>query len=148
VDEGLRQLILDLLRAHNTLVLATVRDDGYPQATTLIYANEGLTLYFAADRDSRKITNIRSCDKVSIAIARDYADWSQIRGLSMAGRAEVLETRDEVAHALAVLGAKFPAYAELMKPDDPGLAVVSITPTVISVLDYTRGFGHCDLVEV
>jgi general stress protein 26 len=148
MDEKLKRLILDLLRAHNMLVLATVRDDGYPQATTVVYANEGLTLYFAADRDSRKIANIRYCDKVSVAIARDYADWSQIRGLSMAGRAEVLEKRDEVAHALAVLGAKFPAYAELMQPDDPGLAVVRITPRVISVLDYTRGFGHTDLVEV
>jgi general stress protein 26 len=148
VDEELKHLILDLLRTHDTLVLATVRDDGYPQATTLVYANEGLMLYFAADRDSRKIANIRACDKVSVAIARDYADWGQIRGLSMAARAEVLEGREEVAHALAVLGAKFPAYAELMRPDDPGLAVVRITPRVISVLDYTRGFGHTDLVEV
>jgi hypothetical protein len=31
------------------------------------------------------------------------------------------------------------------RPDD--VALFRLTPTVISVLDYTKGFGHTDLVN-
>jgi nitroimidazol reductase NimA-like FMN-containing flavoprotein (pyridoxamine 5'-phosphate oxidase superfamily) len=39
------RFILDALQTHNILTLATVREDGYPQATTVGYVHEGLTLY-------------------------------------------------------------------------------------------------------
>mgnify|MGYP006387340623 CR=1 FL=1 len=39
-----RNLILDLLAEHRYLTLATVRPDGWPQATTVAYAHDGLTL--------------------------------------------------------------------------------------------------------
>jgi len=29
-----------------------------------------------------------------------------------------------------------------------GTAIFRVTPSVISVLDYTKGFGHSDLVTV
>ena len=32
------------------------------------------------------------------------------------------------------------------EPDPASLAVLKITPKVISVLDYTKGFGHTELV--
>jgi hypothetical protein len=33
-----------------------------------------------------------------------------------------------------------------LKPGD--LALIKLAPKVISVLDYTKGFGHSELVEV
>ncbi len=42
-----KRLILHLLANNDVMSLATVRPDGYPQATTVAYANDGLTLYFA-----------------------------------------------------------------------------------------------------
>jgi Pyridoxamine 5'-phosphate oxidase len=80
------RFILDVLRAHNILTLATVREDGYPQATTVGYVHEGLTLYIGTFAHAQKVANIRRCPKVSLTIDRDYDDWSQIKGLSMGGR--------------------------------------------------------------
>ena len=46
MDEEIRQKILALLDQHRIMTIATLRPDGWPQATTVGYAHEGLTLYF------------------------------------------------------------------------------------------------------
>lgn len=148
MDQEIRQQILDLMDNHSILTLATVRSDGYPQATTLQYANQGLVLYFAADRNSRKIVNILLNDRVSVAIAREYADWRKIKGLSMAARARLLARPEEVAAALGMLAAKSPDYAHMLRPDDPNVVAVRVTPEWISIIDYATEFGHADLVRV
>jgi len=68
--------------------LATVRPDGYPQATTVTYANDGLTLYFACDRNSQKVRNLQRSSKVSLTINKDTANWKKTTGLSMGATAK------------------------------------------------------------
>ena len=144
-----RQRILELLDEHRFMTVATLRPDGWPQATTVAYAHDGLTLYFACDPDGQKVANLRRCDKVSAAIDREYDDWEQIRGLSLGGRARVVEDPAERAHAQHLLSERFPQWAEMPEPEDPALiAFVKIVPTIISLIDYTRGFGHTESVEV
>ena len=46
MDKKMENFVLDLMKNHNILTLATLRKDGYPQATTVTYANDGLTIYF------------------------------------------------------------------------------------------------------
>jgi nitroimidazol reductase NimA-like FMN-containing flavoprotein (pyridoxamine 5'-phosphate oxidase superfamily) len=41
------------LDQHRVLTIATLRPDGWPQATTVVYANEGLTIYFVCDPGSQ-----------------------------------------------------------------------------------------------
>jgi hypothetical protein len=62
----------------------------------------------------------------------------------MAADAEVLTDRDEIRHAAALLAKKFPQWAQVPPSD---VSFVKVVPRVISVLDYTRGFGHTDLVR-
>jgi len=51
MDEPLKAKIIDLLARHNFMTLATVRSDGFPQATIVYYVNSGLILHFATDPD-------------------------------------------------------------------------------------------------
>ena len=46
MDEKIKRQILTLLDQHRIMTIATLRPDGWPQATTVGYANEGLNLYF------------------------------------------------------------------------------------------------------
>lgn len=46
MDEKIRQKILTLLDQHRIMTIATLRPDGWPQATTVGYANDDPTLYF------------------------------------------------------------------------------------------------------
>jgi len=148
MDQTMLRRVLDLLKRHNIMTIATVRRDGYPQATTVTYANDGLDIYFGCDRTAQKIRNIKRDARVSLTIDRDYRDWTQIKGLSMAAEARVLTERSEIDHAIHVLGKKFAQWAQLSPLDRRAVKFVKVAPKVVSILDYTKGFGHTDLVRV
>ncbi|MEJ5209926.1 MAG: pyridoxamine 5'-phosphate oxidase family protein [Burkholderiales bacterium] len=140
------KFILDLLRRHRYMAVATVRPDGFPQVTTVGYANDGFDLYFSCDRTSQKVKNIRRCDKVAAAINREYRDWRRIRGLNLGGHARILRGRERQA-AWHILAAKFPDMRDF-PASDPAIAFVRVRPVVISLLDYSVAFGHTELVAV
>lgn len=82
MDEALRSRILEVLQRHHAMTLATIRPDGYPQATTVNYIHDALTLYFATAASSQKAGNIKLNNKVSVAIASEKQDLYKLRGLS------------------------------------------------------------------
>jgi general stress protein 26 len=143
-----RTLIEELLRAHNILTLATLRDDGYPQATTVAYVHGGLTIYVGVSKQSQKVRNVERCNKVSLTIDGDEPDWSRIRGLSMAATAEQVTNADELQRVSTLMLQKFPQIRDLPASELANVAILRIVPKVISVLDYTKGFGHSELVEM
>lgn len=148
MDEAIRRKILSLLDDHRIMTIATLRPDGWPQATTVGYANEGLTLYFLCGLDSQKAANLAGDDRVSLTIDHDTPQVMEIAGLSMAARAKAVTDRAEAEKALQMLLQKYPEQFALPgpMPDPDEVRIFRVTPTVISVLDYTKGFGHSDLV--
>ena len=54
MDDEIKRKILALLDQHRIMTIATLRPDGWPQATTVGYVNEGLTLYFLCGLDQSK----------------------------------------------------------------------------------------------
>jgi len=143
-----KRFILEQLKAHHNMSLATVRPDGYPQATMVAYANDGLTLYFACDRDSQKVRNLRHSPKVSLTISKDWAGWKQIRGLSMGASAKLLARPADIRRAHALLARKFKNMKGLSAEDLAATVFVRVQPKVVSLLDYRRGFGWTQLVRV
>jgi nitroimidazol reductase NimA-like FMN-containing flavoprotein (pyridoxamine 5'-phosphate oxidase superfamily) len=125
-----------------------LRPDGWPQATTVGYVNEGLTLYFLCGLDSQKAKNLARDDRLSLTIDHDTADLMTITGLSMAARAHAVDDRAEAEKVLRMLPLKYPEARPLpMKMPSPDeVRLFRVTPSVISVLDYSKGFGHTDLI--
>ncbi len=148
MNEQIRQQILALLDQHRTMTLATLRPDGWPQATTVGYANDRLTLYFLCGPDSQKAANLARDDRVSLTIDHDTPQVMEITGLSMAARAQPVADPAETEKALRLLMAQYPQQAglPLPMPTPADVRIFRVTPTVISVLDYSKGFGHTDLV--
>jgi len=148
MDEEIRKKILTLLDQHRIMTIATLRPDGWPQATTVGYVNEGLTLYFLCGLDSQKAANLARDDRVSLTIDHDTPDIMAITGLSMAAHAQAVLDRAEAGKVLRMLPLKYPEQGSLPvampTPDD--VRIFRVTPTVVSVLDYSKGFGHTDLV--
>jgi PPOX class probable F420-dependent enzyme len=148
MDEQIRRKILTLLDQHRIMTIATLRPDGWPQATTVGYANQGLTLYFLCGHDSQKAANLARDDRVSLTIDHDTPQVMEITGLSMAGYAQVVNDPAEAEKALRLLMLKYPQQDSipLPMPTPADVRIFRVTPKVISVLDYTKGFGHTDLV--
>ena len=149
MDPATERSIETILNRNRVLTLATVRPDGFPQATVVTFAHDALTLFIAVDARSQKVRNIRRNDKVSAAMGSYRSDWSRIAGLSLAGRARLLRRRAEIEWAKALLTKRFPQMKEMGEADDyAGWAFIEIVPLVISVLDYTQGFGHTERVKL
>ena len=150
MDAALRTKILELLDEHRILSLATLRPDGWPQATTVGYVSRGLTLWFMCGKDSQKAKNLAGDSRVSLTIDRDTTDPLAIRGLSMAARAFPVADEAMIREFLLVeLPKKYPEYIPMMSGlDISGVAVFELRPEVISVLDYSKGFAHTDQVIV
>jgi PPOX class probable F420-dependent enzyme len=108
MDKAIRQKILTLLDQHRLMTLATLRPDGWPQATTVGYANDGLTLYFLCAPESQKAANLARDERVSLTIDHDTPQVMDIRGLSMAARATVVDDPAEGEQALRLLMRKYP----------------------------------------
>ncbi len=149
MDEEIRRKILTLLDQHRIMTIATLRPDGWPQATTVGYANEGLTLYFLCGPDSQKAVNLARNDRVSLTIDQDTPQVMEITGLSMAAHAQVVVDPTEAEKALRLLMLKYPQQASIPipMPTPADVRIFRVTPMVISVLDYSKGFGHTDLVN-
>jgi nitroimidazol reductase NimA-like FMN-containing flavoprotein (pyridoxamine 5'-phosphate oxidase superfamily) len=148
MDEEIRHKILTLLDQHRIMTIATLRPDGWPQATTVGYANDGLTLYFLCGPDSQKATNLARDDRVSLTIDHDNPQVMDITGLSMAAHAKAVADKTEAEKALRMLMLKYPQQnsVPLPMPTPADVRIFRVTPTVISVLDYSKGFAHTDLV--
>jgi nitroimidazol reductase NimA-like FMN-containing flavoprotein (pyridoxamine 5'-phosphate oxidase superfamily) len=148
MNEEIREKILTLLDQHRIMTVATLRPDGWPQATTVGYVNEGLTLYFLCGLDSQKAKNLARDNRISLTIDHDAADLMTITGLSMAARTQAVDDRAEAEKVLRMLPLKYPNTPPLpMKMPNPDeIRLFRVTPTIISVLDYSKGFGHTDLV--
>lgn len=150
MDDVMKQKILALLGAHRIMTIATLRPDGWPQATTVGYVNEGLTLWFLCGRDSQKASNLAHDDRVSITIDHDTPDIMSITGLSMAARAHRVSDRAEAEKVIAMMPLKYPDApplpAPMKMPTPDEVALFRVVPEIVSVLDYTQGFAHTDLV--
>jgi nitroimidazol reductase NimA-like FMN-containing flavoprotein (pyridoxamine 5'-phosphate oxidase superfamily) len=144
-----QEFVLHVLDTAPDLTLATIRPDGYPQATTVSFAHEGTELFVGIGRNSQKADNIRRNGKVSLTVNLPYHDWREIRGLSMSAIAELLDDPMEATRAAACLERRFPAVAEWCGPDmGHDVVFVRIRPQMVSVIDYSKGFGHTELVRL
>ncbi|RDV03614.1 pyridoxamine 5'-phosphate oxidase family protein [Undibacter mobilis] len=150
MQNALRTKIRALLDGHRIMTVATLRPDGWPQATTVGYVNDGDRLYFLCGLGSQKAANIARDNRVSATIDRDTDDLMGITGLSMAAHAIRVADRTEAARVLSLLPAKYPPDTRVpfAMPTPDEVAIFRLEPTVISVLDYTKGFGHTDLVKL
>lgn len=150
-DSACRKRLADILEKTPDLTIATLRADGWPQATVVSFVHDGPVMYFGVGADSQKAENIARDNRVSITVTPPYGDWMQISGVSMAARAVKVTDAAEQARAGELMFKRFPQAAEMgeamnMEPGD--MYLFRVAPEVVSFLDYTKGFGHTELYSV
>lgn len=144
-EQDLEARILAILDDNRVMTLATVRPDGWPQATLVGFVHDRLTLYFAVGRTSQKLANIARNAQVSIAVGRDSPEG--LRGLSMAARVAEVTDLDEIARLNVLIAERYPEQA-VFAPRESSAAVLKAVPRLISVVDLATGSGEPQLVEV
>ena len=75
--------------------VATIGPGGEPHLTTLFYVlDEGRIAFWTYGR-SQKITNLRRDDRIT-CLVEDGSDYFELRGVSITGRARLVEEYDDV----------------------------------------------------
>lgn len=139
---------VEILDKYRLMTIATLRPDGWPQATMVSYANEGLLLYFIISRQSQKYANIDRDSRVSIVIGRDFDDPADIKALSIAANASEVRDPAQRTKAIDLILERHPALSKLGGPNLDHSAVMRAYCSIVTILDYSKGFGHADLLTV
>lgn len=137
-----------ILDQYRLMTIATLRVDGWPQATMVNYANDGLLLYFVVSKSSQKYANIQRDSRVAITVGRDFDDPSQIKALSIAANASDVRDPRQREHAIDLILERHPTLAAMGRPDIEHSAVMRAYCSIVTILDYSKGFGHADLLTV
>ena len=137
-----------ILDQNRVLAIATNRPDGWPQATMVSYANDDILIYFVVSRQGQKFANIAADDRVSVVVGNDPQEPKDIKALSIAARASEVRDPKQRQHALKLLLDRHPGLAKLAPPPPDHSAVMRAMPEIITILDYSKGFGHADLLTV
>jgi nitroimidazol reductase NimA-like FMN-containing flavoprotein (pyridoxamine 5'-phosphate oxidase superfamily) len=140
--------LTEILGSHRLMAISTLMRDGWPQTTLVGYANEGLLIYFVISRDGQKFANIQRDQRVAIAIGSDVDEPALIRELAIAAEASEVTDRRQRERAIDLLLQRRPSLKSLPRPDSARSAVMRAVPRLITLSDYSRGFGHADVVSL
>jgi uncharacterized protein YhbP (UPF0306 family) len=146
--DALKQQILDYLKAHNTMTLATCVGDA-PWAATVFFASDDLRLYFFSAPDSRHCQNLTVNSKVAVTIQEDYQDWREIKGIQLEGHVELVDSLLEKAKAMTIYARKYPDVIKLFTDPSSGVfhkaflkvKFYCVTPEKCFFIDNSQGFG-------
>ena len=100
--------VLDYLRQHETLTLATASAAGVPRAATFVYVNDGATFYVWTRPGGTTAKHIEENPQVSFAIDDYVADWRHTKGVQVNGRCRVVLSPAETRRIVELFSEKFP----------------------------------------
>jgi uncharacterized protein YhbP (UPF0306 family) len=146
--QDLKHDMASILLEGKDMTLATLQPDGAPQATTVSYASDGEAIFFGCSGNSRKAQNLTHDHRVAVTINLPYQDWAQIRGVALSGRARQISDNDEIGRVGLLFMAKYPEIAQYVSSPGDELALFRVDPEIVSILDYSKGFGHTDLLRL
>jgi uncharacterized protein YhbP (UPF0306 family) len=125
--------VLDFLRDHTTMTLATATPGGAPRATSLRYVNDGLTLYVWTRSQSWTAQQIAQNPLVSFTVTDEAS------GLQGSGEARLVLSGDEVETAVGLFAEKFPTA---LGASTMNISIFRIAPTSVKLVDETYGGGR------
>jgi hypothetical protein len=137
-----------ILNRHRIMSISTVRADGWPQTTVVGYANRGFDIFFLIFRASQKFANIQKDDRISIAVAEEPMDMSQLEAVYAGAHAVEITERPGRDEAWRLLMERHANLAGFQIPDAGDAAFMRATCRYVSVLDFTQGPGHREQLTI
>lgn len=137
-----------ILNAHRTMAISTTRPDGWSQTTIVGYANAGFDIYFLIFRSSQKFQNIERDNRVSIAVGQEHASLSDLKAVYAGARASEVTDSHQREFAWNLLSQRHPNLSEFELPDVSETAMMQASCKYISVLDYSEGLGHTEVLTL
>jgi PPOX class probable F420-dependent enzyme len=134
--------VAEYLEASRTLQVASINADGTPHLVAMFYALLNGEVGFWTYGKSQKIVNLRRDPRITVMVETGLA-YEELRGVTITGRARLVEERDEV---LAFGELLYPRYfGELNEAARAGVAItgqkriaVFVEPVKVVSWDHTK----------
>jgi nitroimidazol reductase NimA-like FMN-containing flavoprotein (pyridoxamine 5'-phosphate oxidase superfamily) len=126
------------------MTIATVRPDGWPQATIVGYANDGLLIYFLISRRSQKFANIEKDARVALSIGSEADKLEQTKAVYAGAKASEVTDEAQRERAWESLMHRHPNLADFLLPSRDDAAMMRADLHFVSVLDFSKGIGHAE----
>jgi nitroimidazol reductase NimA-like FMN-containing flavoprotein (pyridoxamine 5'-phosphate oxidase superfamily) len=130
--------ILDYLGEQPTLTLATASPTGVPRATTLIYVNEGPTVYVWTRPETATARHMEQNPVVSFAIDEYTPDFRGTKGIQGTGEAQVVLNPSEVRRTKELFESKYPSLGGALSAN---ISFFRISPSELQFIDNTAAEG-------
>ncbi len=140
----MKEYAIKFLDSRRIMAISTLRPDGWPQTTIVGYANDGLVIYFLILRTSQKFANIQHDDRVSLAIAEEPRDLREAKAVFAGAQASEVTDPKQRDHAWRLLAERHPNLADFLLPESSEAAMMRAVSRFVSIVDYSKGFGHTD----
>jgi nitroimidazol reductase NimA-like FMN-containing flavoprotein (pyridoxamine 5'-phosphate oxidase superfamily) len=130
--------VLEFLGHHSVMTVATASSTGVPHAATMMYVNDGPTLYFCTRPDTTTAAHVEQNPLISFAIDDYQSDWRAIRGVQGSGQVFVVLSPDAIAAAADLFQAKFPALTDVRARN---LSIFRVLPTSLQFIESQQSAG-------
>ena len=122
----------------HTLQVASVNGDGSVHLVPMWFLRVGSDVWFWTYGKSQKIVNLQRDPRVSVLVATGE-HYGELRGVSISGRAQVIEDRDEVNRIGETVFERSPtATAEATEAIPPRYSVISRNARAMSPISLAR----------
>ena len=128
------QKVIDYLASEKTMTVATATPGGVPYATTLLYVNDGPSIYFWSRANTTVARHLDQNPVVGFTIDTYSGDLRQVKGVQGTGECSVILSGEEIARVADLFGQRFP---DLQPGATMSISFFRVVPTNLHYIDNT-----------
>ncbi len=120
--------VLAFVRSQRVARVATVGRDGKPHNVPVCMVFVSGRLYFASDKDARKVRNIRSHPTVALSFDEYSENWKHLVGVLIVGKGAIIDQGAAFRRVRQALYRKYKQYARMSPIEEGASVIVGVTP--------------------
>lgn len=124
----LKKIERDFISLQRVLRIATVGKNGMPHNVPLCHVIDGDRIYFATEKGSKKVKNLKENGKVAL-VCDEYSEiWSYLKGVFIQGKTRVISQGQEFRKVRKLFYQKYPQYEREFPIEEGDAVIVEIIP--------------------
>ena len=121
--------ILAFVRSQRVARVATVSRHGVPHNVPVCPVAATGRIYFASEKNDRKVRNLRENPHLALAFDHYSENWKQLAGAMIVGTGVIIDQGAAFRRARQALYRKYKSYANTAPIEEGETVIVCVTPT-------------------
>jgi len=123
-------------------ILATTGKDNVPKIRVIRgFANDGVNLYFATNKDTEKVKNINENPNVTLFFQNEGQDFGSFTNFTITGIAKVIEEKEELNKAVDAISIRYPNLKKIADDNElqnSGTVIYKVDAKEVKYLDREK----------